>query len=698
MAQYMYRVLGIVVCFIVVVVLFYSADSPPSGMKPTKWQADILIVGAGLSGTVLADLYARLLNKTVLIIEKRPHLGGNCYDRIDDLTQVRYNVYGPHFFHTSLRYVRDYMLRFSDWMPYEHRVVAAVRHTLIPVPVNIDTVRTLYPIVPHLNSVEGMQAWLASVQQTNTSIRTSADAAKARVGRDLYDSLFKEYTFKQWARTPDDLHPSVLNRIPVRDDWDDRYFPNDVYQMLPTHGYTAWFEAALAHPNIQVRLNTDFLQLKHDRVLDEQRFQHVFYTGPIDQYFKHSGLPSLEYRSVTFELGRLLSPNPYQHMYYQVNGQVNYPQLQDGQFTRITEYKHFMPTTSPHTLYLKEYSTDQGEPYYPIPNDKNQRLYSQYQLLASSTPSHVHFVGRLANYKYFNMDTTVENALQLFDKLESNAFSTYIRQTTKPPPPTLSSLSITVIITYFKEPLDWLIPFFAVLGQPTLTLFCYDHSGNPDALYHIAHRLSQQVYAQHNIRVTVHLRAQVNMGREASAWLAFMLYEARYFTALHFFLQGHSHWDLSRIQAHMQAIQASPMLWQPWARDWRRQEVQYSAAPNETLFLHTKYKECSGMYWGEFFPDTDRDKLAFRQLLSTIYHRPLDDSIQPDSQGSSYNGEFLVSDALLRRMIARYRSLLIEMYSQSLLGNNPLVAHQLERLWISLFIGPIPMGECHLWK
>lgn len=355
----------------------------------------VLVVGAGLTGSVVARELADKQNAEVLVIEKRDHIAGNCYDYIDEDTGIRMNKYGAHLFHTNSEEVWKYVTRFSEWVRWDHEVVSYIDGKIVPMPVNITTVNQLCGT--SLQTTEEMNEWLKSVQYTG-DIKNSEDMALSRVGKDLYEKLFKPYTKKQWNKDPSELDPSVLARIPVRNSFDPRYF-SDKYQALPEKGYTAFVEEILNHPNIKVKLQTDFFDISRED------YDHIVFTGPIDRYFESSGLPKLEYRSIRFDIEKIKN-----HGYFQTNSVVNYPET-NVDFTRIVEYKHFYNQTSDSTVIVKEFTTDEGEPYYPVPNTKNLELYTLYQDLATKEPN-VHFVGRLASYKYFNMDDAILNALK----------------------------------------------------------------------------------------------------------------------------------------------------------------------------------------------------------------------------------------------------------------------------------------------
>lgn len=370
---------------------------------------DIVVIGAGISGSVLAERYASI-GKKVLIIEKRNHIGGNCYDYYDE-AGVLVSKYGAHLFHTNFEDVWKYVNRFADWYPYEHKVIARVDGHLVPVPVNITTVNKIFGL--NIQNETEMAAWLEANQIPCDDPQNGEEAALARVGLVLYEKIFKCYTKKQWDKYPAELDAAVLNRIPVRANFDDRYF-SDKYQALPEGGFTKMFERILDHPNITVLLNTDFFDVK-DKI---NGYDKLFYTGPVDRFFdfKYSLDEKLEYRSINFVM------ETHDVEYFQENSVVNYPSLEDGAFTRIVEYKHMTRQKHPKTTISKEYTVDitdpaTQEPYYPVLNPRNREIYAKYKEAADKLTD-IYFVGRLANYKYFNMDEAFKNALDLFEQLE----------------------------------------------------------------------------------------------------------------------------------------------------------------------------------------------------------------------------------------------------------------------------------------
>ena len=363
---------------------------------------DYLIVGAGFAGSVLAERLASELHKRVVVVERRDHIGGNAHDGYDE-HGILVHCYGPHIFHTNAERVFRYLSRFTEWRDYEHRVLARVGDRLLPVPINLDTVNRLYGL--SLTSEE-LAEYFARMAEPITPARTSEDIVVSRVGRDLYEKFFRGYTRKQWGLDPSELDASVAARIPVRVDRDDRYF-NDAFQAMPRNGYTAMFRRMLAHPNITVLLNTDFRTVR--RTIPHRE---VVFTGPIDEYFDHR-FGRLPYRSLDFHFETL----PVER--HQPVGTVNYPD-ESVPYTRVTEFKHLTGQQHPHTTVVYEYPRSSGDPYYPIPRPDNAFLYKRYEALARATPG-VTFVGRLATYKYYNMDQVVAQALATFDRIAGRA-------------------------------------------------------------------------------------------------------------------------------------------------------------------------------------------------------------------------------------------------------------------------------------
>jgi UDP-galactopyranose mutase len=351
---------------------------------------DWLIVGAGFAGSVCAERLARAGNQ-VLVVDRRAHIGGNAFDEID-AQGLLVHRYGPHIFHTNSRRVIEYLGRFTDWRFYEHRVLADLGDKQVPIPINRTTLNRLYGL--DLDEA-GAAAFLGRVREPRDAVKTSEDVVLASVGRELCDLLFRGYTRKQWGLELSELSAGVAARIPARTNDDDRYF-TDTFQFMPSRGYTAMFAGILDHPNISIELGLDF----HD--LDRSRFDRIVYTGRIDSYFGHC-FGRLPYRSLRFEHEHLPDTE-----WAQPVGTVNYPN--GHEFTRITEFKHLTGQKARHTSIVREYPQADGEPYYPIPRPENESLLRKYRELADAE-SNVIFVGRLAQYRYYNMDQVVGAAL-----------------------------------------------------------------------------------------------------------------------------------------------------------------------------------------------------------------------------------------------------------------------------------------------
>jgi UDP-galactopyranose mutase len=362
---------------------------------------DYLIVGAGFAGAVAAERLAAGHGKKVLIVDKRNHIGGNAYDHHDE-HGILVHKYGPHIFHTNSREVFEYLSKFTQWRPYQHRVRAWVDGQLLPIPINLDTVNLLYGL--QLTSFQ-LDEFFRSVAETPHSIRTSEDVIVSKVGRQLYEKFFRNYTRKQWDLDPSELDATVTARVPVRTNRDDRYF-TDLYQAMPLHGYTRMFERMLAHANIKIMLNTDYREI--EQVVP---YGEMIYTGPVDEFFDYrfGKLPyrSLEFRFVTYE-----------RSVFQDAPVVNYPN--ENLYTRCTEFKYLTGQEHPKTSVVYEYPRGEGDPYYPVPRPENAAMYREYEELAKLT-ANVHFCGRLATYKYYNMDQVVAQSLTLCKRLTGAA-------------------------------------------------------------------------------------------------------------------------------------------------------------------------------------------------------------------------------------------------------------------------------------
>jgi UDP-galactopyranose mutase len=364
---------------------------------------DTLVVGAGYAGSIMAERLAAERGQRVLVIDRRDHIAGNAYDYYD-AHGVLVHRYGPHIFHTNSEKVVEYLSRFTEWRPYEHRVLANVGDKNVPMPINRTTINMLYGL--GFTTDEEVEAFLAERAEPVEYIRTSEDVVVAKVGRELYEMFFRGYTRKQWQRDPSELHSSVCARIPIRTNEDDRYF-TDTFQNMPADGYTAMFERILDHPGIEVRTETDYYDVK-----DEIEFDHLVWTGPIDGYFDYR-FGALPYRSLEFELVNEPTPDGG---YLQPTASMNEPS-EDIPYTRRTEFR-WMTGQDRHdsSTYAVEYPRAEGDPYYPIPRDDTRALYHRYEVLGQDLPN-VTFVGRLARYQYLNMDQVVGQALSTAEKL-----------------------------------------------------------------------------------------------------------------------------------------------------------------------------------------------------------------------------------------------------------------------------------------
>jgi UDP-galactopyranose mutase len=358
---------------------------------------DYLIVGAGFAGSVLAERLARGLGKRVLVVDRRNHIGGNAYD-CHDKHGILVHRYGPHIFHTNSAEIFDHLGQFTEWRQYQHRVKACVDGRLVPIPINLDTINELYGLQL---TPDGMREFLAKVAEPREHVRSSEDVVVKGVGRELYEKFFRGYTRKQWGLDPSELDAQVTARVPLRFNRDDRYF-TDTYQAMPARGFTHLFENMLDHPNIKLMLNTDYREIRH-----EIEYGALIFTGPVDEFFDYR-FGKLPYRCLEFKHETHFKP------VFQSAPVINYPN--EYAYTRCTEFKYLTGQEHPLTSVVHEFPKAEGDPYYPIPRPDNAALYKRYQELAEATPN-VHFVGRLATYRYYNMDQVVGQALTLFAKI-----------------------------------------------------------------------------------------------------------------------------------------------------------------------------------------------------------------------------------------------------------------------------------------
>lgn len=363
---------------------------------------DWLVVGAGFTGATLAERIASQLGQTVLLVDRRSHIAGNAYEESDD-TGIQVHRYGPHIFHTNSRKVFHYLSRFTAWRPYEHRVLGVIDGQMVPIPFNLSSLHALFPA----HAAQALQQRLAAAYGLEVKVPIlrmleSPDPQLRQLAEFVYEKVFHYYTLKQWELRPQDLDAAVTGRVPIHLSWDDRYFQDD-FQYMPADGYTAMFERMLSHPKITLALDTDFRQVS------PSNFNRMVYTGPADEFFNHCH-GALPYRSIRFEfVGKPLER-------FQPVGTVNYPGLEP--FTRITEQKYLSGQTLPSTTLVYEYPEPywpgHNEPYYPVPRPENRERYALYEREISKLKT-VLFAGRLADYKYYNMDQACARALKLFE-------------------------------------------------------------------------------------------------------------------------------------------------------------------------------------------------------------------------------------------------------------------------------------------
>jgi UDP-galactopyranose mutase len=385
--------------------LIVEAAEERRAVQPTspakKPHYDVLIVGAGFAGSVMAERLANDGGKKVLVIDRRPHIAGNAYD-LPNEDGILYHLYGPHIFHTNSEEIFSYLSRFTKWRTYEHKVLADVRDQLVPMPINRTTLNMLYNA--GLETDEDAEAFLESRAEPVAEIKTSADVVVSKVGTELYQLFFQGYTRKQWGMDPSELDKSVTSRVPTRTNTDDRYFA-DEFQAMPLEGYTRMFENMLDHPDIELRLGVEW-----EEVAREVTYDKLVFTGPIDEYFGYR-YGKLPYRSLRFQ------HETHDMEVFQPVAVVNYP-AEDVPYTRITEYKYLTGQTAPKTSITYEYPSAVGDPYYPIPRPENQALFKRYEALAVAERDVV-FVGRLATYRYYNMDQVVGQALATYRRLKA---------------------------------------------------------------------------------------------------------------------------------------------------------------------------------------------------------------------------------------------------------------------------------------
>lgn len=613
-------------------------EEPPGPQHAPPF--DVVVVGAGLSGAVIAERFASVLGKRVLLVEKRDHIGGNCYDYEDPDTGILVNKYGAHLFHTNNEEVWNYVRKHGgDWCPWEHHVLGYVKpsssssptNQYVPIPVNLDTVNLLFNTT--LQTSEDMQQWLLQHQliPAHGTIRNSEEMALSRVGRELYELIFKPYTEKQWNTNVASLGPEVTGRIPVRDNRDGRYF-SDKYQALPCQGYTSFFRRLLfTNPLIEVHTSTDYFELGPALQARIPATAQVFYTGPIDQFFPAER--RLQYRSLRFS--RVVVYN--QRGFSLPAPVVNYPG-KEYPFTRVVEYKHMLSQRSSATVLFYEYPSDTGEPYYPVPTPENKDLYRRLLELTKTIP-HVTFVGRLANYKYFNMDEAIANALSVFRA-----------ECCKP------KADIHVVTSVFTENLDWMQTLCQGLPGLAVRWFVFNKNDDPN------HAASAPPWTVHDgtpkqcTTLGWHQSSLPNVGREGHSWLTYL--QAGVLARTNVFLQGNPEGSMNDI--------INAVLLQHTDRQERervRPLTNPLCRPNDDFFFDMPF----------FHSELD--------ALSSYLHTPLDSN----DMCYFYRGQFIASEAALERARTQHTEFIGNVLMPALEGgNDPPMGHALERMWLML--------------
>ncbi|GLW91962.1 UDP-galactopyranose mutase [Actinokineospora globicatena] len=371
---------------------------------------DLVIVGSGFFGLTIAERTATQLGKRVLVLERRPHIGGNAYSENEPETGIEVHRYGAHLFHTSNKRVWDYVNQFTEFTDYQHRVFAKYQGQVYPFPMNLGLINSFFG---HSHTPDEAKALIAeqSAEIATDEAKNLEEKAVSLIGRPLYEAFVRGYTAKQWQTDPKELAPSIITRLPVRYTFNNRYF-NDTYEGLPVDGYTAWLEKMAAHPNIDVRLDVDYFDVR-DRV---PAGTPTVYTGPLDRYFDYSA-GRLSWRTVDLEVEVLPIGD------FQGTSVMNYND-QDVPYTRVHEFRHFHPERTHYptdkTVIVKEYSRSAGdddEPYYPINTAEDRTKLAAYRELAKgeAAAKNVIFGGRLGTYQYLDMHMAIGSALSVFD-------------------------------------------------------------------------------------------------------------------------------------------------------------------------------------------------------------------------------------------------------------------------------------------
>ena len=643
----------------------------------------VLIVGAGLSGAVLAHLHATQLNSKIVIIEKRKHIGGLLYDYNND-NGIRIGKYGAHFFHTDKVDVWRYIYQFCKWTPYELRVGAIINNGIGPWPINIQSLHAFYG--KNIYNQNDMYIWLKKNKRVSKESDTWKQKCINNVGKQLYDDIFKPLNLKLTSRTENDMDESFGYCPPIRENWDDRYFKTSHFQALPFEGYTHLIKAMLDHPNIEVILGSDFLKMRSERIINESDFAGVFYTGRIDEYFIGEAynddtptLPRLEWRSILTSKIDLPDVNFYQSMPV-----IEYPQP-GNPWNRIVEYKHLQNSNFIGTTIVKEYTGDifntayESDLYFPLSDRRNLEVFKKYRFIAERTSAkkNVYFVGGLANYQYMDMGDTIDFALNLFfyvyPHLESNketiygGYSKYQALSILPSDRGLPSLSFIVARCY--EYYDWIfrdIPPLCLIYD--VTIYIYEKCEFAEL----------QTLIQNFKECKIHQIQLQNIGREGHSYLYHILYETNQLSDINFFLQA---------MPHVINIKGIKYLIQRMERNVK------SFSPNSYFNIsNTEMKhhfDTTDVYFCplEIHPDYSVQIMADRICY---WHELLTGNREKCLEYSSKSrfGDFTVSRPSVYRALSYHRSWLDKIFEMLSLQNGPGEGYALEVLWTLVFTWP----------
>ena len=622
------------------------SEEIPNLIQNNRNRYDVLVVGAGISGAVLAHLHAKLLNQTVLLIEKRNHIAGNCYDFVDQFG-IRVSQYGLHVFHTSDPSIWLFLSQFTKWLPYQHRVVGRVGGKLFPIPLNIDSINLLFN--ENIETMIQMKEWL---------------------------KLKKDYDFYPKENyTTDRKHYHYFSNIDlkshIRKNFDDRYFSSDIYQALPAQGYTKMIKRMLSHSNIKLQLNSDFFEMITTGKIKLEEYPRIFYTGKVDQYFSNSKLPNLEYDHIRFNIINLINISFYQSTSVVLNSSGN---LKSS--TKLVEYKHlYSEHISNCTTIVHEIISEHGEPCYPLLTKQNSVVYRKYLKLAKfENRKGIYFIGRLAEFKYFEMDQAVENAIEEFRKIYkefdltfsdyeiygnislSNSLNIFWRPKNKP--------SLSLIISRCRDSISWLKRYAHLCFEREVTIYIYNKC--------------EPVIIPDIIKFNVNCRVTVielnNVGREGHSWLYHLLYKSLNFRDINIFLQGkphyHRHRDVMRIISDM--------------------------SDNLKSFTYEDYVNIRKSDLSEHFQSNGPVHCVFSGLnfnnhsnyFCQIYAELTGTKENCSAAVGNFGGEFIVTEALLRRILASHRVWIESLFFLLSRGQDPIEGHYMERLWTTLFKWP----------